>query len=155
MSTWPKLDSAIKLHPLLFRMLVNLVESGEAFPGAIDNPERAREIAGRFGFSAGSPRGFAGYLSKMVYGPDVAKVIEILREEVDWTLERAVMSSAMSTEATPAQSEIAAALHEMRDGFREAGVLPNTNVDHASQPVPAPDDPEVGAIVSPENGSQG
>jgi tetratricopeptide (TPR) repeat protein len=89
-------DGANSINPLLFRMLVHLVESGEAFPGAIDNPERARDIAQRFGFSAGSPRELAGYLSKMVYGPEAPKVIEVIREEVDWTLERAVARPAVA-----------------------------------------------------------
>jgi len=41
----------------------------------------------------------------------------------------------MSTEPKPGESEIAAAMREMLDGFREAGVLPNTT---ASQPTTPP-----------------
>jgi hypothetical protein len=35
----------------------------------------------------------------------------------------------MSTEAKPDRSELAAALHEMLDGFREAGVVTETAAD--------------------------
>lgn len=90
-------DGANNLHPLLFRMLVNLVESGEAFPGAIGNPERMHEIAERFRFNAGSLRELAGYLSKMVYGSEADKVIEVIREEVDWTLEKAIEGNQRAT----------------------------------------------------------
>lgn len=45
----------------------------------------------------------------------------------------------MTTEAKPGQSELAAALHEMLDSFREAGVLLDAMVDHVTQHDPAPD----------------
>jgi hypothetical protein len=46
----------------------------------------------------------------------------------------------MSTEAKPDQSELAAALHEMLDGFREAGVLSETAADQPSPPPgPSPE----------------
>lgn len=47
----------------------------------------------------------------------------------------------MNTEAKPGKSELAAALHEMLDGFREAGVALDTDVDHVAQHNPAPDLP--------------
>ena len=40
----------------------------------------------------------------------------------------------MSTEAKPEQSELAAALHEMLDGLREAGVLPDTAAPQPTAP---------------------
>ena len=46
----------------------------------------------------------------------------------------------MSTEPKPGESEIAAAMHEMLDGFREAGVLPGTTADHPTAPPgPSPE----------------
>ena len=41
----------------------------------------------------------------------------------------------MSTESKPGESEISAAVREMLDGFREAGVLSETAAD---QPGPTP-----------------
>jgi hypothetical protein len=61
----------------------------------------------------------------------------------------------MSTDAKTGQSEIAAALHEMVDGFHQAGVLPNAGVDNETRPVPAPHHPEGCAIVSPVPRTQG
>ena len=55
----------------------------------------------------------------------------------------------MSTAAKPDRIKIAAALHEMLDGFREAGVLPDADVDRAIQPIPAPDNPDRRTIVPP------
>ena len=45
----------------------------------------------------------------------------------------------MSTDAKPGQSELAAALREMLDGFREVGVLFSTDVDRATL-LAAPDE---------------
>jgi hypothetical protein len=49
----------------------------------------------------------------------------------------------MSADAKRGESEIAAAMREMLDGFREAGVLLNADVDCATQTLLAPDEPSV------------
>ncbi|MGO8124276.1 hypothetical protein ACC728_24995 [Rhizobium ruizarguesonis] len=75
---------------LLFRIFADLVGSGEAFPSLAERPQRLEECAREFGFQALTVREFSSFLSKMVYGRDQGRVIELMREEVDWTLAHAV-----------------------------------------------------------------
>jgi hypothetical protein len=76
--------------PVLFRMLSSLVEGGEAFPSLIGNPDRVDHVARQFDIPVTSSRDVSNYLSKMIFGTAAGQVIEIMREEVDWTLDRAV-----------------------------------------------------------------
>lgn len=73
---------------LLLRLLDNLVRSGQAFPSAIDNGARAAAIAGRLGLVADSLSVLARQATKFAFGSveEQMRLIEIIREEVDWTL---------------------------------------------------------------------
>ena len=83
--------------PTLFRTLAHLVEGGESFPSLIANSRRASTAAQRLGTQFDSLRGLVNYLSKAIYTDQVKLVIVMMREEVDWTLERAVGLPAGST----------------------------------------------------------
>lgn len=48
----------------------------------------------------------------------------------------------MSADVKPSESEIAAAIREMLDGFREAGLLPNVDDENAIENVSAQRHPE-------------
>ncbi|ANI60474.1 hypothetical protein [Pseudomonas sp. GR 6-02] len=74
----------------LFRIFTDLVGSGEAFPSLAERPARLGEVAIEFGFQAASLRDFVSYLSKEVYSQGQDRVIELMRDEVDWTIARAV-----------------------------------------------------------------
>jgi len=74
----------------LFRIFADLVGSGEAFPGLAERPARLGELATEFGFRAASLREFSSFLSKLIYGHYEGRVIELMRDEVDWTIARAV-----------------------------------------------------------------
>ncbi|QRK81902.1 hypothetical protein JN757_15090 [Pseudomonas granadensis] len=74
----------------LFRIFADLVRTGEAFPGLAERPARLSEIADGFGFQAASLREFSTVLSNRIYGDEKGRVIELMRDEVDWTIARAV-----------------------------------------------------------------
>jgi hypothetical protein len=74
----------------LFRIFADLVRTGEAFPGLAERPARLGEIADGFGFQAASLREFSNVLSNRIYGDEKGRVIELMRDEVDWTIARAV-----------------------------------------------------------------
>ncbi|WDH32402.1 hypothetical protein [Pseudomonas chlororaphis] len=84
----PKSENVVP--EMLFRVFADLVGSGEAFPRLAEQPERLSELASKFGFRAASLREFSSYLSKWVYGGDQGLVIELMRDEIAWTIERAV-----------------------------------------------------------------
>ena len=61
----------------------------------------------------------------------------------------------MSADAKHGESEIAAAIRGMLDGFREAGVLPTVDGDIATKPISALDRVDIKPIMPPADEPQG
>ena len=74
----------------LFRIFEDLIGSGEAFPSLTERPQRMADLARELQLQATSPRQLWSLLSKMAYGSETGRLVELMREEVDWTLARAV-----------------------------------------------------------------
>jgi len=75
--------------------IANVLDFSDAFPSAVDDKSRLRDLSHRLG----APRGFGSayelgsFLAKSMYEADTARVkavIDLLRDEVDWTLSHAV-----------------------------------------------------------------
>lgn len=70
----------------------------DAFPSALSDPVRAREISRELGVGIDheSPFELSSYAAKLVYGgpEDIARLGRVLRAEVDWTLVKAVGAAA-------------------------------------------------------------
>ena len=79
--------------PGLVRLITFVAEVNEAFPSALNNPDRVEQISSRlFGIQGNRQlRSMNSLLGKLVYsgGQDMQRVVDTLREEVDWTLAQA------------------------------------------------------------------
>lgn len=89
----PELDP----EHVIRNLLMNLLEAGEAFPSAQVDPQRRDFLGQSLGINYSNGPGFLrelfGIASKFAYGSaDMVKLLtDIIRNEVDWTLRRAVV----------------------------------------------------------------
>jgi hypothetical protein len=76
----------------LMRLLGMILESQEAFPSAAGAPQRAADLGMSLVGAPVALRELTGLMSKLIYGApeQLAPLVRALREEVDWTLQRAV-----------------------------------------------------------------
>jgi hypothetical protein len=82
-------------------LLMDLLEAGEGFPSAVVDRQRRLVLGRSLGLNFSGPgflRELRGVASKFVYGPAdmVKQLTDLIRDEVDWTLRRAVVQSTAS-----------------------------------------------------------
>jgi len=89
------LEAANSPYRYILQMLFSgLLRLREAFPSARDDQKRTEQISLElFGQTLQRVDDLNAYAEKFSYGPpsEVAKLIRVLRDEVDWTLERAAL----------------------------------------------------------------
>lgn len=85
------LSSGADVH-VYNRMLILLCDQQEAFPSAVADPSRLPMLSQRLGFGAAeSVRALSDMAAKASFGGESApRLVTLLREEVDWTLARAL-----------------------------------------------------------------
>ena len=86
--------------PGLVRLITFVAEVNEAFPSALNNADRVEQISSRlFGITGNRQlRNLNSLMGKLIHGsgPDLERVVNTLREEVDWTLAQAAKGPATS-----------------------------------------------------------